>query len=100
MSAFALPKGFTENETAILVPSECFEEFLAEVQNQGYKVDPQHLLSWANIKARENLPVYFHFKNRDSIQAFCYGSQYCHKLKLINYDDLFPETYVDVLALL
>lgn len=100
MSIFTLPKGFAENKTAVLVPPECFEDFVEETRNQGYKVDPRPLLEWANMKAKENRPVYFHFRERDSIQAFCPGSTYYNKLRLVNYDELLPKTYTDLLALL
>ena len=100
MSIITLPKGFAENKTAILVPPEYFEDFVEETQSQGYKVDPQPLLQWAHKRAKENRRVYFHFRERDSIQAFCRGSIYYNKLKLVDYDELLPKTYTDLLSLL
>lgn len=100
MSIFTLPEGFAENKTAILVPHECFEDFIEEIQNQGYKANQQMLLYWDNMRTKENRDIYFHFRERDSIQAFCRGSKYYDKLKLVHYDELFFETYEDILNLL
>lgn len=100
MSIFTLPEGFAEDKTAVLVPPECFEDFIEETRNQGYNVDSRHLLQWSNTKAKENHPVYFHFHKRRSIQAFCPSSVHYNQLKLVNYLELFPKTYTDILTLL
>lgn len=88
MINFILPEGFAENKTAIYVPPESYTDFIDEVVAQGYPIDAEYLMSWVSDRTKEGRKVYFHFREKESIQAFCAGSRYYTKLHIVNFQDL------------